>query len=343
MQFLALSTIFMSLLAFGNPAANLSPSTRWCKIEAITNDVFTVTRFSFEENGQVNLSYLRVNERGVPTSYDVKTDANWVPMGQHWRSPNSYGVEVLDGSSPKVSLEDVLQQGFLLEKFLQSHPTVEKPVSLRFNPPKAVRLAGGNAVTTLYPCGAYVPSFAASKTVGPTLEYYLFISQSRWLDKIAHYRDRLDSAMALQFPLVQVDTAETAVEGSRWCSWNKEYHNLLNVKMMTFGGGRVAVNSAVNFAFEYPTLLKQIIEETAVIALDENGKYLRGSGELFAAMEDSSGTRVLVQLDSYRPDSMRSFDNIFFKCDDPRPLRGEDHLRANLPWFLDQLSSKLNF
>lgn len=59
--------------------------------------------------------------------------------------------------------------------------------------------------------------------------------------------------------------------------------------------------------------------------------------EMLAAMKDANGTEVLVKMNAYHPEStsLRSFYDIYFKCDDSRPLEMNENIKKNLPKFLE--------
>lgn len=341
----------------------------WCTVESINDTVQAVTRFKFTvgTTNNVEIQYLQINATNPPVVYPVDTVYEWDLPKIDAPDYERYTVQFL-GNPQQLSdpseVKELNEQKKLFEKKLRDNPQL-KPMGDTFNPQQALSLqylkpvSNAKVEQVLFPCTDYSNAFLVTEPVRPIMEFNLFIGQSQRLRLKDLSQQSLGKTMTFTFPMVQLKTMATAKKGTSWCAWREEEFQRFIVDVVTIGNGIFIKTELTDYLFsdKYSTYFFQRINESDLYSITENQEYLRGttpldSGDskpggtyrsMFAAMKDSKGLVVLVKMNPYHPSStsVRKFADIYFPCNDPRPLAAHPNVARNLPKAIEQQKAKL--
>lgn len=370
-RFLTIVFLFMTLIACGkkdspksdvqgvSPTVDKLTSTQWCSINKINQEFQVVSRYQFTrgEPNSFTVSYLGMNWNKVSAVYNSEESFAWVSLTDQQTNSTAFTVKMVEDRNELHSL--------IQAHFSEKDRSPATAVVLSLNASAFLPFSANKTEQVLFSCSDYSQDLTVSTPARPEIELDLLLAQANQFRQdinLTSVRSGLIKMLSFKAPIDQIKTSEIALAGSNWCSW--ELHDKPTtgalVNILSFGKSKYAQTVILDDVFkdsfwmqretfQLPRKIFTILENQGHVRSEYRSKpgpqaQLAKIEEVFAAVTDAEGTVMLLKMNPFKPTHtlLSSFRDVYFKCDDPRPLSEKPLLRKNLPDFLDLQQSLLN-
>ncbi len=342
--------------------ANPLLATRWCRAEDW--DTFQVVmRMTLKEN-QMITEYLLLKPSGFDV-YQFSEKPKWEMKGQMAAEPNKILVSLHEAPADIPNVPGFPEQKRIYNEVFALNPNLSHPQG-DFAPTKAMTTltraisTGFEIERNVYPCESYSSTFNEEGPQRPLMELLLlFASNSKGYT--ADGRDKLASTMNFTFPINEIPVSAQTIAGTQWCSWREVGASELLLRTLTIGNDAFIENAHSQLFASQPdeeevhNYLNDNASKSERYTMNIVGNRLSGSNltaadhsprdpmkELFTMVQDANGLKAMVRMDPIETDrTWPVFSDIYFDCQDPRPLQFSPAFQSRITEILDLQKAQL--
>lgn len=327
-------------------------ANRWCRAED-WDDFQVVMRMTIRGQ-KLQTEYLRLTPSGFDV-YQYGEPVAWEAKGQMAAVPNKIMVTLHEAGESIKALPGFEEQKRIVKDVFSLNSNLKHPEG-EFAPAVAMTTVtralstGFEIERNVYPCESFSSTLNDEGPARPLIEMILiFASNSKsYTDE---GRGTLAATMPFAYPINQEKIETANIANTQWCSWREVRRDELLLKTLTIGDGVFVENAHSQVFANYfdETELKAYLQSNAA----RSEKYqmsivrdrLAGKNqtpadtvprhpvqELFTMVTDTNGSKILVRMDPQEPDrSWPVFSDLYYSCQDPRPLQFSSVFATRLP------------
>ncbi len=336
------------------PPAKINPLTanRWCRAEDW--DTFQlVTRMTFQGE-KLLVENLLLTGNGF-NIYEYANKMDWEVRGTMAPVPGKMSVTMHETDQVIQALPGFEAQKKIVTEVFSQNPNLSHPEG-DFTPPKALSIvtrsvtSGEEIVRRVYPCEYYSSTFNNEGPHRPLMELLLLLgSESTNYTEKDH--GHLAATMPFAFPIEDISIDAASIANTQWCSWREVSTSEVFLRSITIGGTEFVENAHSQIFTNYLDDQEMLAYLKSNAAKSERYQLTLSGGRMlaknltpadrqakfpsqamFAMVKDANGAKALVRMDYREPDrTWPVFTDIYFSCQDQRPLLFNEPFRLRLP------------
>jgi hypothetical protein len=341
----------------GPSKVNPLTANSWCRAEDW--DTFQmVMRMTFQGE-KLLVQNLLLNANGFNV-YEYANKMNWEIRGAMAPVPGKMSVTMHETDQVIQALPGFATQKQIVTEVFSQNPNLSHPEG-EFNPPRALSIvtrsvtSGEEIVRRVYPCEYYSSTFYKDGPHRPLMELLLLLgSESTNYTEKDH--GHLAATMPFAFPIEEVAIDASLVANTQWCAWREVSMSEVFLRSLTIGTTEMMENAHSQIFTNYFDDAEMLAYLKSNAAKSERYQVTLNSGKLlarnltpadrgttkfpqqamFSMVKDAHGAHALVRMDHREPDrTWPVFTDIYFSCQDQRPLQFNEPFRVRLPDILN--------